>query len=63
MVIGETNSLQANTKRAITTAAPMIGNVMPVTLMPQAFMAVNSLFPASEARVMTVAKSTAWGAM
>ena len=41
----------------------MMGNVMPVTLMPQAFMAVNSFCFANEARVMTVAKSTAWGAM
>ena len=41
----------------------MIGNVMPVTLMPQAFMAVNSFCFASEASVMTVAKSTLWGAI
>ena len=61
--MGEINSLLANTKKAIKIDAPMIGNVMPVTLIPQAFIAVNSLFLAREARVMTVAKSTAWGAM
>ena len=36
---------------------------MPVMLMPQAFMAVNSLFLAMEANVITVASSTPWGAM
>ena len=43
--------------------APMIGNVIPVMLIPQAFIAVNSLFFASEARVMTVARRTPWGAI
>ncbi len=61
--MGDKNSLLSKTINAIIKDAPITGKVMPVMLMPQAFIAVNSLFLASEANAIAVAMSTPWGAM
>ena len=52
------NSLLARIVKATTKEAPIMGRVIPVMLIPQAFIAVNSLFLASEAKVITVARRT-----
>ena len=56
--MGDKNSLLKRTIKAIIKDVPIIGKVIPVMLMPQAFIAVNSLFLAIEANVITVASRT-----